>query len=164
MVPLRLLPLLAAVFVAGCDTTGIDLPPEPEADAPAWDEMLAAVNAVRAQGATCGEDAMGPAPPLAWDGRLEAAAAHHAADMARHAYIDHTGRDGSDPGDRARRAGYDWRRIGENLARYQQTVDGVVEAWLESPGHCRQLLDPRYVEMGAAEEGYYWAQVFGVPR
>lgn len=161
--PFRLAALLVAVATAGCDTVGVDLPPEPEAG-PAWGEMLAAVNAARARGATCGTDRMDPAPDLVWDSRLEAAAARHAEDMARHAYFDHTGRDGSDAGDRARRAGYEWRRIGETLARHQRSVDETVEAWLASPGHCRQLLDPRYVEVGAAEEGGYWAQTFGVPR
>ena len=160
MVPPSLVPLLAALTVVGAGTTGI--PPEPPISA--WAEMLGSVNAVRARGATCGDEAMGPAPALVWNDRLEGAAARHAEDMARHAYFDHTGRDGSDPGERARRAGYEWRRIGENLARSQRTVSEVVEAWLASPGHCRQLLDPRYVEMGAAEESLYWVQVFGAPR
>ena len=162
-----MLPRLAALLVAltaGCDTTGVDLPLEPEVDVEPWGEMLAAVNAARARGATCGDDWMEPAQPLVWDRRLAAAAARHAEDMARNAHFDHTGTDGSDAGDRARRAGYEWRRIGETLARYQPSVDAVVAAWLASPGHCRQLLDPRYVEVGAAERDLYWAQSFGVPR
>ena len=160
----RLAALLAAATCAGCDSTGIDLPPEPEAGVEVWGEMLAAVNAARAEGAQCGDDWMGPAEPLVWDSRLEAAAARHAEDMARNGHFAHTGTDGSDVGDRARRAGYEWRRIGETLARYQRSVDEVVAAWLDSPDHCRQLLDPRYVEVGAAERGLYWAQSFGVPR
>ena len=158
--------ILAAVafIVAGRDSGGLDLLPEPEPDVEAWEEMLGAVNAVRAEGATCGAAWMPPVPELVWDSRLEAAAKRHARDMAEHDYFDHRDRDGAGIGERARRAGYDWRAVGENIARRQRTVEEVVEDWLASPGHCRQLLDAGYVEIGAAEHGAYWTQVFGVPR
>ena len=68
---MRPVALLAAVLVlTGCDTMGIDVPPQPEAGVQAWDEMLGAVNAARAEGATCGPRRMAPAPPLIWDSRL----------------------------------------------------------------------------------------------
>ena len=158
------LPLLVLVLalLAGCDTVGIDLPPEPDAEG--WTEMLSALNAVRATGATCGSVPMPPAPALIWDTRLELAAQRHSADMAEHEYFSHIGTDGTDTGDRAQRAGYHWRVIGENIARYQQSVDQVVDDWLESPGHCRQILDPSFQEVGVAEVGDHWTQVFGVPR
>ncbi len=164
------MPLRAALFVSlslalsACDTMGLDLPPEPEAGVQAWDEMLTAVNEVRAQGATCGPREMAPAAPLIWDSRLEAAAVLHSRDMARHGRFDHRGSDGLGTGERVRRAGYDWRVVGENIAKHQRTVAEVVEDWVGSPGHCRQLLDPGFLEIGAAEEDGYWTQVFGVPR
>lgn len=162
---MRPVALLAAVLVlTGCDTMGIDVPPQPEAGVQAWDEMLGAVNAARAEGATCGPRRMAPAPPLIWDSRLETAAARHSRDMAEHRHFDHRGTDGVDTGERVRRAGYDWRVVGENIARNQRTVAEVVGDWLESPSHCEQLMDPRYLELGAAETNGYWTQVFGVPR
>ena len=161
---MRFFVLLVFAFLAvGCDSVGLDVPPEPEPGV-GWDAMLDAINAVRAEGATCGATRYDAAPPLIWDSRLEGAAARHSRDMASNDHFDHRGSDGSDTGDRAIREGYRWRVIGENIARYQQTVDEVMEDWLESPGHCRQILDPTFSEVGVAEEGGYWTQVFGVPR
>ena len=69
---------------------------------------------------------MAPAPPLIWDSRLEAAAERHSRDMAEHGHFDHRGSDGLGTGERVRRAGYDWRVIGENIAARQQSVAEVV--------------------------------------
>lgn len=156
------LAFVVPLLLAGCDTVGVDTPPA--ADAPAWDAMLSAVNDVRAEGVACGGEWQPPAPPLVWDARLEAAAARHSRDMARHDHFGHRGTDGRDTGDRVREEGYDWRIVGENLARHQVSVPQVIDDWLASPAHCRQLLAPEFLEIGAAEEGGYWTQVFGVAR
>lgn len=161
---LRLSLAAFAVLLTGCDSVGPGLPALPEADAEAWDEMLVAVNALRAEGAVCGGEWQDPAPALVWDARLEAAAHRHSADMSEHDRFSHRGSDGLDTGERVRRAGYDWRVVGENIARYQRSVPEVIEDWVESPDHCRQLLSPRFFEIGAAEVDGYWTQVFGVPR
>ena len=156
--------LLLALCVAGCDSVGSDVPPGPTPSARPWAEMLDAVNAARADGQTCGPTLFPPAPPLVWNDRLETAATRHTADMADHEHFDHTGTDGSEPGERATRAGYSWRVVGENIARGQPDVEEVVSDWLASPGHCRNLMDSRFAEMGAAEQGAYWTQVFGLAR
>lgn len=164
--PRRTLALCAAVLLlTACDTVGIDdvISSDPP-PASVWNEMLDAVNEVRAQSQTCGGTSFDAVAPLHWDERLEEAARIHTEDMVRHDYFDHVGSDGSGPGDRVRRAGYGWRRVGENIARHQRSVDEVVTAWLESTGHCQQLMDPRFVEMGAVEQDGYWTQVFGAPR
>lgn len=150
--------------IVACDSVGVDLPPEPEADAQAWDEMLSAVNRVRTAGGECGGEPMAPAPALVWDGRLEQAARVHARDMAQHDFFSHTGSDGAGVGERVRRAGYDWAAVAENLARRQRSVGEVVTDWQQSEGHCRNLYDPAYREVGAALVDGHWAQVFGVPR
>lgn len=154
--------LVLSVLLIGCDSVGLDV--APVADAPAWDAMFEAVNQVRAQGATCGGEWYPPAPALVWDARLEAAAAQHSQDMSSNGHFAHRGTDGLDTGDRVRRAGYDWRAVGENLARNQVSVKQVISDWLESPGHCRQMLSPTYLEMGAARSDGYWTQVFGAAR
>jgi uncharacterized protein YkwD len=71
---------------------------------------------------------------------------------------------------RASQAGYRWKLVGENIAAGQPTPEQVVEEWLESPGHCANIMDPAYAEMGVAsayegrsEKGVYWSQVFGTP-
>ena len=75
---------------------------------------------------------------------------------------------GTDPLDPFRftsdtRAGYDWRRVGENLARAEMPAAEVVELWLASPGHCANVMHPGHVEMGVAGLDGYWTQVFGRP-
>ena len=126
--------------------------------------MLSAVNAIRAQGGVCGETAFGPAAPLAWDAELELAAILHTQDMAENDHFSHVGTDGSTLGERAESVGYEWVAVGENIARYQSSVSQVIADWMASPSHCRQILDPAFVEMGAAEEDAYWTQVFGLPQ
>ena len=161
--------LLAALVVSGCDGV-IGLVPlnessgSTEPSSTSWGEMLQAVNAMRAEGQQCGDEYFAPVAPLVWNGRLEAAAQRHTRDMARHEHFAHTGTDGSSVGDRASYEGYDWRRVGENIARYQLDVHEVVDDWMASPGHCANLMNPAFVEFGAAEEDHYWTQVFGKPR
>ena len=126
--------------------------------------MLVAINTIRAEGKMCGDVYFAQAEPLAWNGALESAARQHTEDMAQHEYFDHEGRDGSTVGDRVSREGYSWRRVGENIARYQETVADVVQDWADSPGHCANLMNPGFIEMGAAEENLYWTHVLGSPR
>lgn len=143
--------------------------PEQEA---AGREILAAVNRARAAPRTCGERTFGPAAPLVWNGALAAAAVAHSRDMAIHRHFAHTGTDGSAVGARAGRAGYAWRMIGENIAAGQNSPQEAVAGWLESPGHCANLMSPAFTEMGAGYDisrkrmpGFaYWTQVFGTPR
>lgn len=155
---------LSVICLAGCDSFGGGAPLDEAPASRPWTEMLDAVNAARTAGQTCGDALFAPAPPLVWNGRLETAATRHTTDMAEHEHFAHTGTDGSGPGDRATRAGYSWRVVGENIARGQPTVDEVVSDWLASPGHCRNLMDPRFAEMGAAEQDEYWTQLFALAR
>jgi uncharacterized protein YkwD len=112
----------------------------------------------------CGGESFGAAGPVAWNGRLERAAEAHTVDMVIHAYFAHVGTDGSSVGDRVSRVGYDWRRVGENLARANRTAPEVVQLWLDSPAHCANLMHPGFSEMGVYEQDGYWTQVFGRPR
>jgi uncharacterized protein YkwD len=45
-------------------------------------------------------------------------------------------------------AGYDWRAAGENIATGFQTPAGVVRAWMASTGHCQNILNPNYGNVG----------------
>ena len=133
--------------------------------------VLALVNAARAQARRCGTESFAAAAPVRLNATLQAIAAAHAADMARYSYFSHTGRDGSGVDDRASRAGYPWRAIGENIAAGQMQADAAVQGWIKSPGHCANLMAPAYTEMGAAfavntssSAGIYWVQVFGSTR
>jgi uncharacterized protein YkwD len=106
--------------------------------------------------------------------QLDRAAQSHAVDMLRRSYFDHRGLDGSTTLDRVLAAGYPARSVGENIAEGQFTVDEVVDGWLASPGHRRNLLDKRFRELGlglalgAARPGQpnrvIWVQNFGRRR
>ncbi|MBA4328733.1 MAG: hypothetical protein C0428_10940 [Polaromonas sp.] len=133
--------------------------------------ILTLVNAARAQPRRCGNQAFVAVPPLRRQSLLTELAAGHAADMARHNYFSHTARDGSTVDVRATRAGYRWRTIGENIAAGQMTPELAMQGWLDSPGHCANIMAPNFDEMGAAfvvnpqsKSGVYWVQVFGAVR
>ena len=139
--------------------------------AQAGSRVLELVNQARATPRKCGAKAFGAAKPLRWNDTLARAAGLHAEDMARHSYLSHTGRDGSSPAQRVERAGYRYRATGENIAGGQTTPEDAVSGWIRSPGHCANLMNPAFTEMGAAfavndksEMGVYWAQLFGTPR
>jgi uncharacterized protein YkwD len=134
-------------------------------------QVLQATNAARAEGRYCGETWMAAAPPVGWSQRLAEAALGHSKDMAQKGYFSHTDKQGREVPQRADAAGYAWRHIAENISRGQTSAQEAVTGWVNSPGHCRSLMNPRYTEMGAAfsiREGKrpaaYWTQVFGTPR
>jgi uncharacterized protein YkwD len=138
--------------------------------APSTARVLQLVNEVRANGTSCGEKSFGPAPPLQLSGTLDSVASEHAADMARHDYFEHVDLNGHTPADRVRATGYRERLVGENIAYGPTSADEVVQGWLHSTGHCENIMDPRFVEMGLAavpgqgsRRGLYWDQVLTAP-
>lgn len=146
-------------------------PPAPRDRAAISRHVLELTNEARSHGRDCGARYFAAAPPLTPSPALERAAARYARDMATHGYMDHTGRDGSSPGERATRSGYRWRETGENLASGVMTPEDAVAGWVRSPEHCANLMDPGFRHMGVAyavnsrqEAGIYWAQEFGAPR
>jgi len=137
----------------------------------AGQRVLDLVNHARATPRYCGNRAFDAARTVYWNGALAEASRLHAEDMARHSYLSHTGRDGSNPAQRAERAGYRYRSIGENIAGGQTKPEDAVAGWIKSPAHCANLMNPVFSEMGVAfavdpgsELGVYWAQAFGTPR
>ncbi|HEU4652912.1 MAG TPA: CAP domain-containing protein [Steroidobacteraceae bacterium] len=132
---------------------------------------LELVNQARAKPRKCGATAFGPAPALQSSALLDQAAQIHANDMAAHNFFAHEGSDGSRPSDRITRVGYKWRAVAENIAAGFREIDPVVAGWIQSPGHCANLMNPVYTQMGIAfalnpksESGVYWSQTFGRPR
>lgn len=137
----------------------------------AGEQVLRLANAVRAQPRTCGTRRYDAAPPLRWAGELGVAAFVHSRDMATRSYFDHRAPNGSQVDARARRQGYNWRRVGENIAAGQGSPQQVMAAWLASPLHCENIMNRDFAEMGAAyavneNSGsvIYWTQVFGTRR
>lgn len=133
--------------------------------------VLALVNDARKHERRCGRKKMSATHALTPSAALTRAAAAHAADMAKNGFMGHRGSDGSEAGERVRRAGYVWRSVGENVAAGQPDAEAVVKAWLESPGHCTNIMGPQFTQMGVAfalaprsELRILWAQELGAPQ
>ncbi len=110
-------------------------------------EALRLANQARASARTCGTTTYAAAPALAWNDRLQAAAAAHAQDMATRNYFSHESPEGGTLADRLRAAGYAYRAAGENIALGQPSLARVMEDWLGSPGHCENIMDARFREI-----------------
>jgi uncharacterized protein YkwD len=131
------------------------------------DEVLAIVNMHRAAGASCGGEAFGPAPALVMQANLRCAARLHSMDMHERGYFAHETPDGQSPWDRMEEAGYvDWRAVAENIAAGSPTADGVMQGWMSSTGHCRNIMNGDLTEIGigyfpGGDFGHLWTQKFG---
>lgn len=134
-------------------------------------DVLKLVNQARARDRKCGRTAARAAPPLTASATLDKAAQAHAADMAKNDWFEHEGTDGSTPAKRVERQGYRWGAVGENIAVGAATAEQVVKGWIESPGHCTNIMSPQFTQMGIAyvvnpgsKGGIYWSQVFATPH
>jgi uncharacterized protein YkwD len=150
---------------------GPSLTPTSSASSSLAARALQLVNDVRARGTRCGERSFGPVPPVRLSGTLSDVALGHAADMARHDYFEHDDLSGHTPADRVRAVGYPEKLVGENIAYGPESADEVVKGWLDSPGHCENIMDPRFAEMGIAyspgrvsRRGLYWVQLLVAPK
>lgn len=107
--------------------------------------------------------------PVTMHPRLQQAALLHSQDQAANGRMSHAGSDGSTLGQRITAAGYGWRLIAENVAAGQRTAASVTDAWLNSPGHRANMLDPRLVHIGiavahSADGTPYWTMDLATPR
>ncbi len=109
------------------------------------------------------------------DPKLSAAAAAYAKYMADNNWFYcgcdfHTGPDGSQPDQRAARAGYTGSWKGEAIAGGQSSAQAVISTWLNSPPHAAIVLDVNAVDVGIGYYykagdifGHYWVLTTGVP-
>lgn len=148
---------------------------------------LDAINQARSQTQDCGyEGIKPPVAALTWNNKLYQAAKIHSNDMAQSNTFDHTGSGtqsdvvaqlnhpgvGSTPTERMGYAGYtNWQYTGENIAAGYTTVSSVMDAWLNSPGHCANIMDASFKEVGMAKVdnpnstyNHYWTQDFGTQQ
>jgi uncharacterized protein YkwD len=168
------------------DPTTMDPPdPPPDSDVPdnaycaavanydpAWrqleEDVLAIVNQKRAAGANCGGAGnFGPTGPLTMDPALRCAARKHSLDMDARDFFDHTNPDGQLPWDRMGMAGYgDYSNAGENIAAGSPDAAGTMQQWMDSDGHCSNIMSPDFQHIGVGyhpggQYGHLWTQVFG---
>ena len=156
------LSFLAVVFTVNTTTVGDPIPKKVPVSLNKT-VMLQLVNEARKKGAHCGDTYYYPAPPVQWNAQLEAAAYSHSADMYQKGYFSHSAPDGSRAGARIEREGYAWKAYGENIGTGYKTEKAVVEGWLQSPAHCKNIMNRQYTEMGVSRVGTLWTQAFAAP-
>ncbi len=116
-------------------------------------------------------------PPLDWDNSLAVKARDKSDDMLKKNYFSHTSPEGKTIKDRMQEekpASYRTiSRIGENIymgSRFDYSTDVktqarmIVDGWMTSPGHRRNMLDPNYTHLGvgvaARGKDCYATQIF----
>ena len=146
-------------------------------------EILTAINKARNEVRDCndGLGIVGPVQPLTWNTNLYASAYEHSNDLAQSNTFSHDGSGtdsdstGSNNGNRSlyyeriEANGYvEYRAVGENIAGGQENIDDVMNAWLESPLHCQNIMSKEFSEVGvaivvneASDYQIYWTQNFG---
>jgi uncharacterized protein YkwD len=92
-------------------------------------------------------------PPLAFDARLNAAAATHSRDMSVQNRPWHFGSDGSSPLVRVQRSGYTGQLVGELISETYQTELETLSAWMAQPDTRAVIMDPM-----ARSLGFSWFQ------
>ena len=108
-------------------------------------------------------------PAVAQNPTLEREATQYACEMISYQFFDHVDPvTGTHLKDRADQFGYDYWIIGENLAAGQRSPAEAVQAWMNSPCHRQNVLNPAFTELGigvrvGGDYGFYWVQEFGRP-
>lgn len=105
------------------------------------------------------------ARPLTLDEDLCAVAAMHSEDMIARNFFSHENPDGASPFDRMKAYGISYRAAAENIAAGQTTPEQVMDSWMNSPGHRKNILNTAYGKIGigialGGEYRIYWTQCF----
>ena len=193
MLQFRILSLIISLFFVGCggattsttvtDTKTITKSSSIDFLKPEQQEILDAINEARSVARDCndGLGIVGPAKPLTWNDELYASAYEHSYDIAESNTFDHKGSGthwdvtGANNGnasifyERIEANGYiNYRAVGENIAGGQDSIESVMNAWIESPDHCTNIMSDMFSEVGVAivvnpdsDYGIYWTQNFG---
>lgn len=115
--------------------------------------LLDAINAKRADAGLA---------PLVHNAKLDASAQAKADAMVSLGFFAHNDPDGSAPWHYITDAGYAYTYAGENLSK-DYDPEHAVDAWMNSPTHKANILNPHYRETGFAIEGPYIVEHFASP-
>lgn len=97
--------------------------------------------------------------PVTFNSALSEAAKMKAQNMFAENYWAHFSPSGKDPWDFMKTAGYRFSYAGENLARNFSNPEDMTAAWMASPSHRENILNPKYQDIGiAVEEGILQGQ------
>ncbi len=172
----------------GCGGSDTPLPTDttlygfevPEIDSRTKKRYLDAINRLRSRTQNCGKEGIKPpASALWWNDALYKAAYEHSRDLAISNTFSHKGsggdsdwtareqglKRGSRFDERIKKNGYtEYKSIGENIAKNQASIEQVTASWMNSPGHCANIMNPAFTEIGMAkvekDGASYWTQNF----
>jgi uncharacterized protein YkwD len=159
--------LLVGTAGAGTDAGGLE--PCAGIDEQGLHEAVDRLNALRRQDAPCASRGM-VVQRLRWESRLAESAVEQARDLALRDRLSHVDARNRGLGARLRGVGYAAAGAGENLAAGQNNFEDIFQAWLASPSHCANLMQPEYRDVGLAcvqrrgsRYERFWVAHFGVP-
>lgn len=103
--------------------------------------------------------------PLQGDWQLQRVARYKSVDMRDKNYFSHTSPTYGSPFDMMKAFNISYTAAAENIAAGQVTPEEVVKAWMNSPGHRKNILDSRMTHLGVGyakggSYGHYWTQMF----
>ncbi|WJE16480.1 CAP domain-containing protein [Halobacillus sp. ACCC02827] len=100
--------------------------------------------------------------PLELDTELSAVAKDKSLDMQKNNYFSHNSPTYGSPFDMMKTYGIDYQTAGENIAMGQTSPEQVVQGWMNSEGHRKNIMNPNFTHIGVghAEDGNYWTQMF----
>lgn len=96
------------------------------------------------------------------DAALSKMAREKSRDMSANGYFSHTSPTYGSPFDMMKQYGITYRAAGENIAMGQRSPEEVVNAWMNSEGHRKNILNPNFTHIGVGHiaQGNYWTQEF----
>lgn len=104
--------------------------------------------------------------PLTWNNSVADVARAHSKDMGERNFMSHTNPDGLSPFDRLKNAGISYTMAAENIAAGQSTPQQVMQSWMNSDGHRKNILNPNLTQIGigyynsGSSYKHYWTQCF----
>jgi len=125
------------------------------ATTPMQDELVACTNRERVAAQL---------PELSVDPTLTRAAQGHAQDMNARSYFNHNTPEGTSPWERIRAQlqGADpFGPMGENIATGFAQAQAACDAWMASPGHRENIMNPAFTSIGTGYDSGYAVQDFG---
>ena len=116
-------------------------------------EVIRLVNEIRAENGL---------HKLTADWELSRVARYKSQDMKDNKYFSHTSPVYGSPFDMMKSFGITYRSAAENIAKGQSTPQAVVNAWMNSSGHRKNILSSSYTRIGVGyvASGNYWTQMF----
>lgn len=101
-------------------------------------------------------------PALKADAQLSSVALKKSQDMQAKNYFSHTSPTYGSPFDMMRDFGVTYKTAGENIAQGQRTPQEVVQAWMNSEGHRKNIMSKDFTHIGVGYEsgGNHWTQMF----